>query len=79
MAFQRGASAVGDDGNARLIAELQDAGDFFVAFGEHDDIGQSRVLHALAVAVVFAYGVRGYCALAVRGAQIVDRCRNCSV
>ncbi len=69
MPLERGTGAIGNDRNARLIAEFQDARDLFIALGEHHDVRQPGILHALAVAMVLAHRLRGDRAVAVGGAQ----------
>ena len=63
--LKRGARAIRNHRNARGVAELQNTRDFFVRLGEHHNVGQASVAHALAVAMVLAHRVRRHGTFAV--------------
>ncbi len=60
VAFERRSDAERDHGNARGVTQPDDRRHFLVGVREHDDVGQRRVRHALAVAVLLAHRVAGH-------------------
>ena len=72
VAFERRAGAEGDDGDAVLVAESEDAGGLLAALDERDGVGQDGGLHVLAVAVLLAQRVVGGNPLAEEVAGLGD-------